>query len=134
MNTKIHTHQLDMSDALRDYARSHIEDVVTRIFNKQNPTLDIEFSNAHGGQERKVKVTVHVPHSKTLVATAQDANPYAAVDMAADKITQELRRLKEKIQDANRQGVDPTDLVADGTSVTYEETPEEFDADLEAKL
>lgn len=134
MNTKIHTHQLDMSDALREYAVKHIEELVTRIYNKQNPTLDIEFSDVSAGREKMCKVTLHVPPGKTLVASAQDVNPYAAVDLAAEKISRELRRFKEKRQDAARHGVSPADLPALENDGSDDEEAAEFDADLEAKL
>lgn len=133
MNTKIHTHQLDMSDALREYAVRHIEDLVTRIYNKQNPSLDIEFADVSGGREKQVKVTFHVPHGKTLVATAQDANPYAAVDLAADKISRELRRYKEKLQDVQRHGQNGT-VAGEQDGASDEESAEEFDQDLEAHI
>jgi len=131
MNTKIHTHQLDMSDALREYAIRHIEELVARIYNKQNPSLDIEFADVSGGREKKVKVTFHVPHGKTLVASAQDANPYAAVDLAADKISRELRRYKEKMLDAQRHGIDPADVIVNSEDG---EDADEFDQELEARI
>lgn len=134
MNTKIHTHQLDMSDALREYAVRHIEELVARIYNKQNPTLDIEFSDVSAGREKQVKVTLHIPHGKTLVASAQDANPYAAVDLAADKISRELRRYKEKQLDTARHGVSPADLpVADDLGLD-EVSEEEFDLEQPARI
>lgn len=97
MNIKIHTHQLDMSDPLREYAERHIAGAVSTIFKRQGSaaTLNIEFSDA-GGREKQCKVTFFVPQGKTLVATAQDSNPYAAVDLAANKISNELKRYKEK--------------------------------------
>jgi len=102
MHIKIHTHQLDMSDPLRTYAESHIADAIRKTFKRQAATLDIEFSDAVGGRERACKVTFFVPHGKTLVATAQDPNPYAAVDLVAEKIAREVRRYKEKRLDATR--------------------------------
>ena len=96
MNIKIHTHQLDMSDPLREYAEKHIAEAIGNIFREQAATLDIEFADAVGGREKHCKVSMKVPHGKMLVAHAQDPNPYAAVDMAAEKISREIRRLKEK--------------------------------------
>lgn len=110
MNIKIHTHQLDMSDPLRNYAERHIADVVSHIFKTQAATLDIEFSDAVGGREKVCKVSLFAPHSHPLVASAQDPNPYAAVDLAAEKIGREVRRLKEKRLQAARHGVDPSQL------------------------
>ncbi len=96
MNIKIHTHQLDMSDNLREYAERRIADSIGHIYKRQAGTLDIEFSDASGGREKACKVTFFVPPAKTLVASAQDPDPYAAVDLAAEKISREVRRYKEK--------------------------------------
>ncbi len=139
MNIKIHTHQLDMSDPLRAYAERHIADVINNIYKKQAATLNIEFSDAIGGREKACKVTFFVPPGKTLVATAQDANPYAAVDLAADRIAREVLRLKEKRLTTSRHGLSPASLPASASEMVEEEetedfsVPEELEQDFEAE-
>lgn len=139
MNIKIHTHQLDMSDPLRTYAERHIAETINNIFKEQSATLDIEFADAGGGREKQCRVSMYVPHGKTLVASAQDANPYAAVDLAAEKISREIRRLKEK-RLAGRHSQSPASMPANASEAVEEEetedfgSPDEFNEDLSAKL
>lgn len=127
MNIKIHAHQLEMSDSLRAYAERHIAEALTTIYKGSAATLDIEFSEAVGGREKICRVNVFVPRGKTLVASAQDANLYAAVDLVAEKIARELRQYKEKRQDSVRQGVRSAEAAPGATLETTE--LEEFDSD-----
>ncbi len=128
MNIKIHARQMELSDSLRDYAERHIADQLTTIYKGQAATLDIEFSEAVGGRERICKVTVFIPKGKTIVASAQDANVFAAVDICADKISRGLRHYKEKRQDAVRQGPRPSDSLVSQAPVgdEYEEDEHDF--------
>lgn len=110
MNVKIHAKQLDIGDSLRTYAERHIAETLANLYKRRAATLDIEFSRDVGGREKVCKVTVFVPRGKTLVASAKDANPYAAVDLVAEKISRELRQYKEKRLDATKAGVSPAAL------------------------
>ena len=134
MNIKIHTHQLDMSDPLRAYAERHIAESISHFFKEQAARLDIEFEDAVGGREKRCQVTVWVPHGKTLVASAEDANPYAAVDLAAEKISRELRRYKEKRLHTSRYGnTSPASMPAAASEAVEEEETEDFtDADFKS--
>lgn len=127
MDIKIHAHQLEMSDSLRAYAERHIAEALTNIYKGSAASLDIEFSEAVGGREKICRVSVFVPRGKTLVASAQDANLYAAVDLTAEKIARELRQYKEKRQDSVRQGVRPAEVVNEPTPEATD--MDEFDSD-----
>ncbi len=113
MEMKIHARQLDIGESLRAYAERHIGESLANIYRRRTANIDIEFSRDAKGREKVCKVTVFVPRGKTLVATAQDANPYAAVDLVAEKISRELRQYKEKRAQAERQGVSPSQLEID---------------------
>ena len=137
MNIRMHAHGLEMSDALRDYAERHIAETLANIYKAQAAKLDIEFSEAVGGREKICKASVFVPRGKTLVASAQDANLFAAVDIVADKISRELRQYKEKRQDSVRQGARQGQPVVppNGDPGADEfENYDEFDTELEGKL
>jgi len=122
MNIKIHARQLEMSEAMRNYAEKHIVEAITTIYKGQAATLDIEFSETVAGREKVCKATVFVPRGKTIVASAEDPNLYAAVDMVAEKISRGLRHYKEKRQVIARQG---SKL---GEVISTEVTPEDDDA------
>ncbi len=113
MEMKIHARQLDIGDSLRAYAARHIGESLANLYRRRTANVDIEFSRDARGREKVCKVTVFVPRGKTLVATAQDANPYAAVDLVAEKISRGLRQYKEKRAQAERQGVSPSQLEID---------------------
>ncbi len=132
MNIKIHARQMEMSDSLRNYAERHIADQLTTIYKGQAATLDIEFSEAVGGRERTCKVTVFVPKGKTLVASAQDANIYAAIDICAEKISRGLRHYKEKRQDAVRQSPRPVEQISPATPAdTFDENDDAGEVEVE---
>ncbi len=134
MNIKIHARGMELTDSLRRYAERHIAEPITTIYKGPAATMDIEFSEAVGGRERICQVTLFVPKGKTIVASAQDANVYAAIDICAEKISRALRHYKEKRQDAVRQGSRPATRVVpaphpEETAAYDEEEPVEAGID-----
>jgi len=86
---------VDVTDAMRDYARQRAERLSDHFLrlNRMQVTLDIN----NGAYEAEF---IAVPRrGRSLVAHARTGGMYKAIDAAADRLEQQLRRLKEKVKD-----------------------------------
>ena len=94
MDINITGQQVELTQALRDYAQEKISKLTRHVDNiiKAHVVLKVE-------NERK---DLHVAHADLHVkggdfyAKAEAGDMYSAIDLLADKLTQQLRKFKEK--------------------------------------
>lgn len=91
MNLTISGHQLDVTDALKSYARSKLEKMA-------EPFATVSDMHLILGTEKLVQyaeATVNL-RGKTLFAKAEGQDAYAAIDGLVDKLDRQLVRHKER--------------------------------------
>ncbi|MGP0171929.1 ribosome hibernation-promoting factor, HPF/YfiA family [Pseudomonas sp. NCHU5208] len=91
MQVNISGHQLDVTDALRDYIGEklgRLERHFDKITNVQ-VTMEVE------KLKQKIEATLHVAGGE-VVANAEHNDMYAAIDLLADKLDRQLIKHKEK--------------------------------------
>jgi putative sigma-54 modulation protein len=91
MNLTISGHQLDVTDALKSYARGKLEKMV-------GPFATVTDMHLILGTEKLVQyaeATVNL-RGKTLFAKAEGQDAYAAIDGLVDKLDRQLVRHKER--------------------------------------
>ena len=91
MQVNISGHQLDVTDALRDYIGEklgRLERHFDKITNVQ-VTMEVE------KLKQKIEATLHVAGGE-VVANAEHQDMYAAIDLLADKLARQLIKHKEK--------------------------------------
>jgi putative sigma-54 modulation protein len=91
MQLNISGHQLDITDALRDYVTekmARLERHFDKITNVQ-VTLEVE------KLRQKAEATLHIAGGE-VVALAEHTDMYAAIDMLTDKLDRQLIKHKEK--------------------------------------
>ena len=97
MQVNISGHQLDVTDALRDYVGeklSRLERHFDKITNVQ-VTMEVE------KLKQKIEATLHIAGGE-VVANAEHEDMYAAIDLLADKLDRLLLKHKEKLVDHHR--------------------------------
>ncbi len=95
MNVTVKTRHMESSDAIKDYVETKAGKL-PRYFDRVQSievVLDIE------ADQPTVEVIVQAGHKQTFVASHRDKDMYAAVDQCIDKISQQLRRHKDKVRD-----------------------------------
>jgi putative sigma-54 modulation protein len=96
---QISTRHGHVSDATQEKIRSKVERL-NRYFERLTTievTLDVEHPEAPA-----VDVRVSAEHKHDFVATAKAENLLAAVDAVVEKMEQQLRKYKERVQDRHR--------------------------------
>ncbi|MBN1942081.1 MAG: ribosome-associated translation inhibitor RaiA [Phycisphaerae bacterium] len=98
MNITIEARHMDVTDAIRQYAESKVEKLPKYYDNIQSIEVILDMD---GGQP-SVEIIVQASRKNTFVAHYRDADLYAGIDGCVDKVSQQLRRHKDKVRD--RQG------------------------------
>jgi ribosomal subunit interface protein len=101
MDIRVSGHQVDTGEALQSHAQDRLTTIVEKYFSRALSTA-VTFGKAPAGAFR-CDVVTHVMHGLILkgAGVAQDA--HIALDQAADKIENQLRRYKHRLTDRHEQ-------------------------------
>ena len=98
MNIIVKAPHMDMTHAIR----AHVESKVAKLPRYYNNVQSIEVVLDKEADRPVVEMIVTAKSSRPFVASHRDEDMYAAVDQCLHKITEQLRRHKDKVRD--RQG------------------------------
>ena len=91
--------KLAVTDAIRDYAISKI-DRMEKYFDKpEDVSVKVIFSVR--GREQKVEITINGINFD-LRSEVSHSDMYAAIDLAVDKLEQQMRKFKSKLMSKDR--------------------------------
>ena len=93
MQVNISGHQLDVTDALRDY----IGEKLGRLERHFDKITNVQVIMKVEKLQQKVEATLQIPGGE-VVANAEHEDMYAAIDALADKLDRQLKKHKEKQQ------------------------------------
>ena len=94
--------QIDVGDALREHVRQSLTNVFGKYFGDAIDATVIFSREAH---LLRASLTVHVGRGITAESEATADQPYAAFDIAADRLAKRLRRHKRRLRDHHKQPV-----------------------------
>lgn len=100
MNLNIAGHHLPLTPALRTY----ISEKMTRLERHFGALIGASVILSVEKQRHKAEATIHA-RGANLHAEATEDNMYAAIDMLADKLDSQTRKLKEKTKDHHAKDV-----------------------------
>jgi putative sigma-54 modulation protein len=86
------------SDSVKEYLSGKIAKLPKYYDNIE--TIEAILDHEHG--ENTVEIIVHAKRKQLFVAKASHEDMYAGIDQCMDKISQQIRRYKDKVRD--RQG------------------------------
>lgn len=101
MNLTISGHQLEVTDALKNYARSKVE----RMIEPFEKVIDTHVILGTEKLAQYAEATVNL-RGKTLFAKAEGQDVYAAIDGLVDKLDRQLVRHKERVGEHRGGSVD----------------------------
>jgi len=91
--------QIDVGDALREHVRESLDSVFGKYFGGAIEATVIFSRDAH---LLRAALTVHVGRGITAQSEATADQPYAAFDIAADRLAKRLRRHKRRLRDHHK--------------------------------
>lgn len=97
MRIEISGHQIDVTQALRDYVQTKLQ----RLERHADNLLDVHVILAVDKLDQKAEATINTA-GRTLHAESVAADMYAAIDLLADKLDRQVLKHKEKLTDHHR--------------------------------
>jgi ribosomal subunit interface protein len=94
--------QIDVGDALREHVRQSLTNVFGKYF---GDAIDATVTFSRDAHLLRASLTVHVGRGITAESEATADQPYAAFDIAADRLAKRLRRHKRRLRDHHKQPV-----------------------------
>src|SRR3954468_17311300 len=92
--------QIDVGDALREHVRQSLTNVFGKYF---GDAIDATVTFSREAHLLRAALTVHVGRGITAESEATADQPYAAFDIAADRLAKRLRRHKRRLRDHHKQ-------------------------------
>ncbi|MBD1553329.1 ribosome hibernation-promoting factor, HPF/YfiA family [Pseudomonas typographi] len=93
MQVNISGHQLDVTDAMREY----IGDKLAKLERHFDKITNVQVIMEVEKLKQKIEATLRVPGGE-VVANAEHDDMYAAIDLLTDKLDRQLLKHKEKQQ------------------------------------
>jgi ribosomal subunit interface protein len=91
--------QIDVGDALREHVRQSLTNVFGKYF---GDAIDATVTFSREAHLLRAALTVHVGRGITAESEATADQPYAAFDIAADRLAKRLRRHKRRLRDHHK--------------------------------
>ena len=102
--------KLAVTDAIRDYAISKIDRMEKYFDNPLDVNVKVIFSVR--GREQKVEITINCKNFD-LRSEVSHSDMYAAIDLAIDKLEQQMRKYKSKLMSKERVSIVYDDEIID---------------------
>jgi ribosomal subunit interface protein len=104
----VHGHHLELTDSLKERCRAHVLERAEKLVDDTAARLEIELSD-HFGQKRgkadkSCRIDLRVPGLPPIHVTEMRSSMHEAIDLAADRLVEALRRGVEKKEDRRRSG------------------------------
>lgn len=110
MKYTIRGQKIEVTDAIRDYAISKIDKMEKYFENPDEVSVKVVFSIR--GREQKVEITINSINFD-LRSEVSHSDMYAAIDLAVDKLEQQMRKFKSKLMSKGRVEIVYDDIIDD---------------------
>ncbi len=87
------------SDGLKDYASKRLQKLEKLIH--RNSIVDVVFNKGKNETDKETEIKVNL-HGDNFIAKTSETEFNAGIDGCVDKLTRQIVRKKQKIQDSNR--------------------------------
>lgn len=98
MNIHIVGRKIKLTQAIKDFIQSKVENVLSYI----NNLVWVQVTVGVDKKQHHAEIVAHVGH-QTIKASAVSDDLYSAVDLVLDKIERQAKKYKEKIVDARKE-------------------------------
>ena len=120
----VHGHHLELTDSLKERCRAHVLERAEKLVDDTAARLEIELSD-HSGQKRgkadkSCRIDLRVPGLAPIHVTEMRSSMHEAIDLAADRLVEALRRGVEKKEDRRRSGDIRSQVLVDDASPAEE--------------
>ncbi|WP_373044619.1 HPF/RaiA family ribosome-associated protein [Vulgatibacter sp.] len=102
----VHGHHLDLTESLKERCRAHVYDRAEKLVDDTAARLEIEladhFGQKHGKGDKSCRIDLRAPGLSPIHVSEMRPSMHEAIDIAADRLIEALRRGVEKKEDRRR--------------------------------
>lgn len=99
MEINVTGRKMNVGDALTSHVEDRLESVADKYFNR---TIDASTTFAKEGHTYRTHVSFHANQGINLQSRGEADDPYAAFEMAAEKVEKQLRRYKRRLKNHHK--------------------------------
>jgi putative sigma-54 modulation protein len=105
MHVIVKARHMTLTPALKAHAEEKLGRSVMRVFDRPACQVEIELTDlgAKDGDTKECRVLVFVPKGKTINITEVTDNMYKAIDLAHDRLLQQVKRERGRRHNPHRQ-------------------------------
>lgn len=109
MQLTIQGKQIDLGDALRTHVTDKLEDINQKFFNHATFATVTFSREGHGHGQIKAHIQIRIGKNIMVIGESLKADAYGSFDTAAEKVTNQLRRYKNRLRD-HHERLDDADI------------------------
>jgi len=105
MKVIVKARHMTLTPALKAHAEDKLGTSIARIFDRPAAKIEIELSDLNGvsaKEDKECRVVVFMPKGKTINIVEIDDDMYKAIDLAHDRLLNQVKRQRNKKRDAAR--------------------------------
>ena len=102
MNIVVRGHNVEVTDALQQYAKEKAEKIEHFFNNIQETIVELNFSHTSAKAKRQVAQITSWVAGSVVRAEESSEDMYASIDLAVDKIERQLKKYKDKLHSKHR--------------------------------
>ncbi len=105
MHVIVKARHMTLTPALKAFAEEKLGRSVMRVFDRPACQVEIELTDlgAKDGDTKECRVIVFMPKGKTITITEVTDNMYKAIDLAHDRLLQQVKRERGRRHNPHRQ-------------------------------
>lgn len=99
MKVIVKARHMTLTPALTDHAEEKLGNAIARIFDRPDAKIEIELSElgrSDDGLNKECRVTVFMPRGKPINIVEKAEDMYKAIDLAHDRVVNQVKRQREK--------------------------------------
>lgn len=108
MQFTVHGHHLELTDSLKERCRTHVYERAEKLVDDPAARMEIVltdlFGQKHGKGDMGCKITLRVPGLAPINVEEVRPSMHEAIDLAADRVVEALRRGIGRKETRRRQG------------------------------
>ncbi|MFC1478183.1 ribosome hibernation-promoting factor, HPF/YfiA family [Candidatus Margulisiibacteriota bacterium] len=111
MQITVRGHNVEVTDALKQYAVDKAEKIGKFFDNIQNTVVELNYSHTSSKDKRQIAQITSFIAGTVVRAEEASEDMYASIDMVIDKIERQLKKYNDKLHDRHKKGT--------GTDVSF---------------
>jgi ribosomal subunit interface protein len=99
MRVIVKARHMDLTPSLKAHAEQKLGKALMRIVDKPSVRVEIELNdvgNVRDGTDKECRVSVVMPRGKTINIVEVDDDMYKAIDLAHDRLLEQVKRERDK--------------------------------------